>query len=618
MAGKGGIIEDILGGEEAERPEGDVQAGLDPVAASLATGAAGADRSIAADLKAYLKRQARLVELQTEHLHEQRIVLLSSLKIRRTTDRLKLSMQLFFILVATALGLGAAVMVFDAFNSRSVVVETFDAPPALAARGLSGKVVAGGVLDALTRLQQATHANQAARELSNAWTGDVKVEVPETGVSIGEIDRMLKARFGHDIHIEGDLVQADTGGLALTIRGDSVAPKTFKGGPGELDKLTTQAAEYAYGQSQPALYAVYLTRSDRDAETIDFARRAYSGLDAAERPYLLNAWGNALENTGASAREALPLYSEAVRLKPDYWIGYANLMNTDLLLGDEEGAWRIGQAMRGRLRGRSARDAAPDLVNADLVSWDLLPWRDALLADAKAHAGLGSHESDATPDIADVDARLHDLDGAQLQLSTAQARADDPHVAAMTHFVRGRIAAEAQDTARSAAEMEAFAAAYASPVVSSNYPGYLCWVAPAEEMAGRPDKADAVLATAGRYVDCYRFRGDILDHRGDWAGAQRAYAAAVALAPDLPGADYSWGLALARHGDAAGAAAKFAAANQRGPHWADPLKAWGDLLAREKRWPEAVAKYDEALKWAPAWTELKRARAVAASAQHSG
>ena len=346
MAGKGGIIEDVLGGEEAERPEGDVQAGLDPVAASLATAAAGADRNVAADLKAYLKRQARLVELQTEHLHEQRMVLLSSLRIRRTTDRLKLGMQLFFILVATALGLGAAVMVFDAFNSRSVVVETFDAPPALAARGLSGKVIASGVLDALTRLQQATHSNQAARELSNAWTSDVKVEVPETGVSIGEIDRMLKARFGHDIHIEGDLVQTDAGGLALTIRGDGVAPKTFEGGQGEMDKLTTQAAEYAYGQSQPALYAVYLTRSGRDAEAVDFAKKTYSGVDTAERPYLLNAWGNALENTGASAREALPLYSEAVRLKPDYWTGYANLMNTNLLLGD------------GKAPGASARPCA--------------------------------------------------------------------------------------------------------------------------------------------------------------------------------------------------------------------------------------------------------------------
>jgi len=53
------------------------------------------------------------------------------------------------------------------------------------------------------------------------------------------------------------------------------------------------------------------------------------------------------------------------------------------------------------------------------------------------------------------------------------------------------------------------------------------------------------------FVDCERFRGDILDHRGDWPGAQKAYSAAVALGPDLPAGYYSWGVALARHGDLA-------------------------------------------------------------------
>jgi tetratricopeptide (TPR) repeat protein len=159
--------------------------------------------------------------------------------------------------------------------------------------------------------------------------------------------------------------------------------------------------------------------------------------------------------------------------------------------------------------------------------------------------------------------------------------------------------------------MEAFGAGYANPVVSSNYPGYGCWIAPAEEMAGHPDKADAALKAGGHFVDCWRFRGDILDHRGDWAGAQRAYAAAVGLAPDLPAAWYSWGQALARHGQFAAAQAKFAGANQRGPHWADPLKAWGDALAGQGRWKDAEAKYDQALGYAPAWSALRAARARA-------
>jgi len=160
--------------------------------------------------------------------------------------------------------------------------------------------------------------------------------------------------------------------------------------------------------------------------------------------------------------------------------------------------------------------------------------------------------------------------------------------------------------------MEAFGTAYADPIVSSNSPGYSCWIAPAEEAARHPDKADAVLKTGGTFVDCYRFQADILDGRGDWPGAQKAYADSVALAPDLPAGYYSWGVALARHGDLKGAETKLKDANQRGPHWADPLKAWGDVLAKLGQSKDALAKYDEALKYAPNWAALKEAREAAA------
>ena len=129
-----------------------------------------------------------------------------------------------------------------------------------------------------------------------------------------------------------------------------------------------------------------------------------------------------------------------------------------------------------------------------------------------------------------------------------------------------------------------------------------------------PAKADAALETLGKltYADCYRFRGDVLDLRGDWAGAQAWYAKAVKLAPSIPAGYYSWGLALARHGDLDGAAAQFRDANQKGPHWADPLKAWGDVLLKQNKSKEALAKYDAALKYAPKWQQLQDARAQAA------
>ena len=85
-------------------------------------------------------------------------------------------------LVATVIGIGAIIMIRDAVTSRSVVIDSFDVPPALAAGGLSGKVVAAGVLDVLAKIQAATRTSAERRLLSNAaWTNELSIEVPETG-----------------------------------------------------------------------------------------------------------------------------------------------------------------------------------------------------------------------------------------------------------------------------------------------------------------------------------------------------------------------------------------------------------------------------------------------------
>lgn len=617
-----GVLGGLLGGEDEAADSnmaGETRAGAEAFAAAMAADHAKHDAAVARAAERFLDKQAQLLGGQIAELAEQRAWRLRHLvsqsregKLRRIGQRIRIGSQAVFGLIAAGIGLGLLLMVLDAFSSKSVIVEPFDAPPGLATRGLTGKVIAGGVLDALSRIQAAVRTTATERRISNAWTNDIKVEVPETGVSLGDIDRMLKARFGHDIHIDGDLVQTDSGGLALTIRGDGMLPKTFEGGVDNLGKLSNQAAEYVYGQSQPALYANYLMSEGRNAEAVAIARASYATIDAADRPVLLNTWADALQNLGAPVQQSLQLYQEAVRLKPDFWVAYNNITNVDILRGDEEGAWRLGEAMRKQAGGRPGRSPELYYENVDLLTWNLLPWRAETLADVKAHGGVGTGVNAETPVIADIDQRLHDPADAELQLQTALSDGSDPSVAAVTHFVHGRMAAAAGDTARAAAEMEAFQAAYANPIVSTNYPGYPCWIAPAEEAAGHPDKADAALKAGGRYVDCYRFRGDILDHRGDWPGAQRAYAQAVAIAPDLPAGYYSWGEALARHGDLTGAVIKLEAANRRGPNWADPLKAWGDVLARQGRWKEALGRYDEALKHAPAWAGLRQAREEAA------
>jgi tetratricopeptide (TPR) repeat protein len=613
-------VSELLGADSEAPGEGVVaESALDPTAAALAAEAARSDPELAREASAYFRKQGHLVEVQTEHLHEQRVVNLQLLKLRRFGERLRLGLQVFVILLASVLGVAIVIVIRDAVASRSVVIDPFDAPPSLEADGLNGRVLAAGMLDVLTRIQAASRGAIEHRNLSNAWTSEISIEVPETGISIGQLERVLKARFGHDQHIEGDLVKTGAGNLALTVRGTGILPKTFTGEAGSLDKLLTQAGEYVFGQSQPGLWAAYLTNNDRNDEAIRFAQGAYNTVEASEKPYVLNYWANAIANKGGAGamREALPLYQETLRLKPDYWTGYNNVMFALGGLGDEEALVRVGEQMMKAAGGRPGRAPEAMYQNYDGFVWDLPAIRADQIADMQSHGGIGTSGSTFGSEnlgVAQSEVQMHDVEAATLRLKTTPVDGKNPGDVAAAAFDRALLAEETADLTAAAHEWDAFSTAYANPIVSTQNPQTICYSAVTYQKTGQPGKADAALNPFGGFtlVDCYRFRGDVLDLRGDWTAAQQWYAKAVELAPSIPAGYYSWGLALARHGDPAAAAAKFKDANLKGPHWADPLKAWGDALTAQGKIKEALGKYDAALRYAPNWKQLKDAREAVA------
>jgi tetratricopeptide (TPR) repeat protein len=623
-----GLLGGVLG-EEEEKPEVEALEALasaEAFAAAVAARLSGNDPEVARDTSAFLKKQAQLLETQNKHLEEQHALRLAHLrgqkhegKLRRTGIRIRIAFQLFVAIVAAIIGVIVVVMVRDAVTSRSVVIEPFEAPPALATSGMSGKVIASGLLDVLTRIQAATRGNAKRRSLSNAWTNDIAIEVPETGISIGQLERLLRARFGHDQHIDGDLVQTKTGGLALTVRGTGILPKTFTDETTELDKLLTEAGEYVYGQSQPGLWAAYLNDNDRYDEAIRFSQTAYAMADRSERPALLNVWATAITAKGGDGAmlHALTLYREELRLKPDAWVAYNNIMYALNGLGDEEGVVRVGEQMVKAAGGRPGRAPEEEYANYDEMVWDLGAEHASNIADIESHKGVGTSTSSVGPEnltVAQLDVQMHDVEAAALRLKTTPI--DEKHLpdVAQAAMVRALLAEEVGDLKAAAREWDTFAGAYANPTVSTANPSYMCFAALAYEKTGQPAKAQSALNAVGKltYVDCERFQGDVLSARGDWAGAQVWYAKAVKLGPSIPSGYYSWGVALAKHGDLDGAAAKLKDAHRKGPHWADPLKAWGDVLVQQGHQKEALIKYDEALKYAPNWTALKEARASAA------
>ena len=313
-----GLLGGVLGGEDEQKTT-PARAGTEAFAAAVATNIANHSPEVAAKTAAFFEEQTELVKAQRKSVEAEHEYFELEWGPRLLGIRLRTGFQIFIALFATVIGIGVAIMIRDAITSRRVVIEPFHAPPGLAARGIDGTVIASGLLDELSRLQDATRSSSAARGLSGAWTSNIKLEVPETGVSIGEISRLLKERFGHDLHIDGDLIETATGGLALTVRGNGVPPKTFSRSATELEKLTVEAAEYVYSQSQPARWATYLGNVERYEEAIAFCRTAVASADPAERPRLLGPWALAIDASGGSTREALALQRAAVKLQPDLW-----------------------------------------------------------------------------------------------------------------------------------------------------------------------------------------------------------------------------------------------------------------------------------------------------------
>lgn len=552
----------------------------------------------------FLERQGGLQRAQLESLELEH----QGHRIHNVHARLRLVFELTLALLAIMVIGFLLQLVVSAWNARNVVISAFDVPPAMQAQGHSGKVLAAALLDQLQNFQAETRASVTKRGVTDAWSGDIKLEIPEAHISVGELQRYLHEWLGHETHIGGSVVQASDGGLALTVRGNGFPAKTFTGKPDTLPALITQAAEYIYGQSETYLFGAYLSNHARDEEAIALIQGAYASAMSSDQPLLLNVWGNALSDLGRN-REALDKYREAIRLKPDYWVGWANVSNVQVTLQQEQAAVESGLAMerlarRGHWFDRRVREAL--FLTLDRLRWDLPVQHKGLAEDLALHGGHGTQSVEGAPIDAQVLAQMHDPRAAELQLQTSPAAGSDAFVIAQSSFVRGLIAldrgeyAKALPLLRSTDETVA-----ASTWVQSNFPSYpSCWLALAEEWTGESAKADADLARGGSLVDCYRFKADISDHRGNWALAQKQYADAVALAPSVPSGYFSWGEALLRHGQFDPAITKFEQANARGPHWADPLKSWGDALAAKGDFANAVKRYERAEEFAPNWAQL--------------
>jgi tetratricopeptide (TPR) repeat protein len=565
---------------------------------ALGAGKSRAGAKLPPESAAWLEAQAQLARAQLEDLERQE----KRQGLRDFGDRLRIGMQLLGVVFGLALALVVGAAAWSAHQDHGVVIEAFSVPPDLAQRGLTGQVAASQLLDRLAELQSRTVTTRPASTYANDWGGDIKVEIPQTGVSIGELNRYLRQWLGRQTRISGEIVRI-AGGVAVTVRAGDAPGRRFEGAEADVDKLIGAAAEAVYTQTQPYRYAVFLASTGRREEAVAAFSRLARSDSPEERAWAYVGWGSLLTREGRLA-EAVTLGATALRLNPRLqpaYIIYGG--NLDSLRRQEESLASVRREVAlirsGRAIGLSAR-AAPSRLR--LMSGVEAYIRGDYRRAAELMAAVESFDTEGQSDGYDprqgqAQALIFLHDVAASKRITAQVTSPFART-----LIEGMQAVELGEPSVMARLIDGFAA-HLDPVVGDNRFGRFAWdAAMAYARAGRIADAERMLSVAR--PDCYNCvatRGLIAALKRDWAGVDRWYAQAARLGPSLPFAHTDWGRALLMKGDLDGAIVKLQEAHRRTPGFADPLELWGEALMRKADLSGAIAKFREADRGAPRW-----------------
>ena len=563
------------------------------------------------------RKQSALTDLQIENLRDVDRFEISHLRWQQFSDRMRGLLQVLVALLIVGVLAGAASLVWSAAHDHDLIVDAFTVPPDIAQTGLTGAALANRVLDRYGEIEDNSNGTLGAPVAFRHAADEVHLEIPETGVSLGEVNRTLRAWLGHDIHVSGELVRTAKG-LALTVRYGNKPGKTFTGGADDLDKLAKKAGDHMFAAAQPYRYAEYLINSRRFDDAGKFIPPlARNGL-SRDRARGYVAWGLFYLAQGDLAA-AVGKLREAVRLDPHYPSAHGWLAIAQNFLGHEEGARDNAVAMLGTLSGADRKyldpihlRIAPPIftMNRDFDEGDF----SGEIAAARQLARLGYGRPAA---MARAQAWDHDLLAARRGAATLPRLNQDGKPNLETARAHMRVAQFEQNWAAAMQWAEKVIAAAKLQPPERPLVSRLAWPLEAYAMRGRaisPAPKKLIARTPKDCDDCMRRRGQIAALAGKMDEAARDFAIVAARSPHIPFAETDWGEMLLHHGRYDAAIAQFKIAHRKGPHFADPLEMWGEALIAKNRSDLALAKFARSqqirAQMGPAASEMGRGAAV--------
>ncbi len=501
-------------------------------------------------------------------------------------ERAGFALKVLTALAGVAVAAGVALMARQASRANGLVVEAFLVPPALAAQGATGEVVARDVLDRLGRIDAEARSLETV-QVSDAWTQSSRIQVAETGLSPDDIQRLLRRWLGHETYVSGEVVQT-AAGVRLKVRSGVGRAITAEGPSDQLPALAEQAAEGLFAQARPRSYVeVLLRRRDLAGAKALVARLLATSKDPRDRAA---AWyfQGVLANIEQRGAEALGPFREATKSPDRVRAAMAQGMTAwvEETLGHPRQAEAAAAEALRLIEGSNAPARAVRVANyrANLFNYR----NDFTAAEQTLRPVVGQDMPGAPPgafqgSYAAYLVKLH---------RASEARNASPALLAL-------IAARSGDWTTAARLSDAAAVEERlSPFAQSRR---LIMLA----RAGRLEEAREIAATLpADCAGCLSARAVLASVSGDRAGADALFAAAARLEPRGSDDTITWGRERLAWGRPDAAIEVFRSAARASPRWADPLHWWGETLLLKGDARGAAAKFAQAERFAPKWGRL--------------
>lgn len=529
---------------------------------------------------------------------------------------------LWLLLAAAVLGLigGLAWAVWRAAHTDALVVEPFSMPPALVQQGMTGEVAAGRVIDRIGEMYGRTASVRRATSYERNWGNDLKIDIPNTGLTLEQGWTLLRRSFGRETRVSGDIVETETG-LLLSVRLSDGESFQFAGARDQREALIIRAAEAVYRQSQPYRFAIFL----RDANRFDEAEAIYRQLietgSPADRRWARVGLFNQIFWTKGQFAEASRTVNDAIAVDPDFYLPYLNLGTFHELSGhwqDAHSAYvdaakrfsgdelqpfdaRMDRCVTANYASRYTVDIPGAMTLLDCVA-AIDPALVNKLGPVSVPAALAQHD-------AELATKRNQIDNIFKYRPTVRRYRQQVRAVeiAMLSGSAANITAAIAAADGAMADVQADGAVNGSrTLLAANVGGPV--LARAHLMLGQLAAAEARLAqSAPDCLPCTLARAALAQARGDMATAARLHDAAVSLAPRLPQPYLERGRFLLAQRKYTAAERNFRAAEKLSNGWADPQKYLGDALAAQGRPADARAAWAEAVRRAPKWAEAQAA-----------